>query len=469
MEPVWLSPDAAANALSVSADKRIAALGTPGVQFRVSLLRNPGPMVEEFASVTATAEPNKLRLSPTGDRLALLSKFQPATIRVMDTSSGKEAFKPEFPNGIRVNDLGWLSSDRMLGLVTLHAERGNPGTEERVALWDTATGKIVQSTKHHTTMDALALAPDGSRFAEGGADKCVRIRDATTLAVKQEFRAHDGAITALAWHPTQPILATASADLSIRLWNLETGRRLEEFYGPLAEVTQLTFSPGGQRLGAAAKNGFARIWEPRSLNHTPAPKPESASSHPTPATAEWKDLLATLTPASVSQIGHGWRMENGALFSPVTKFALLPLPGNLSGTSYQVRVKLRQISAQKVFRLALPVADKTVGFEIDGWPLKGYRSGLARVNGLETLNESGSVRGKQVLDSELHDLEVTVRLEGANAAITAMLDGRPLYSWTGPVTALGQSPDWKSAPGVLALGTMAADWVVYEVKVKRLE
>lgn len=162
-------------------------------------------------------------------------------------------------------------------------------------------------------------------------------------------------------------------------------------------------------------------------------------------------------------------MDNGVLFSPVTRFAVLTLPGNFSGTSYQVRVKLRQISAQKVFRLVLPVADQMVGFEIDGWSGKGYRTGLARVNGLETLNEPGSVHGRQVRDSELHDLGVTVRLEDAKATFTATLDSRPLYSWTGPVTALTQSPGWKPTPGALALGTMAADWVVYEVKVKRMK
>ncbi len=72
-------------------------------------------------------------------------------------------------------------------------------------------------------------------------------------------------------------------------------------------------------------------------------------------------------------------------------------------------------------------------------------------------------------DSEPHDLEVTVRLEGANATITITLDGQPLYTWAGPVSSLNQHPSWKTPPGTLALGTFAADWVVSEVKVKRLD
>ena len=45
-----------------------------------------------------------------------------------------------------------------------------------------------------------------------------------------------------------------------------------------------------------------------------------------------------LTPAAVLQTGHGWRMDNGVLSSPGKKVAILPLPGNLSGTSYQVQL-----------------------------------------------------------------------------------------------------------------------------------
>ena len=157
-----------------------------------------------------------------------------------------------------------------------------------------------------------------------GADRKVRIRDAATLAVQQEFRAHDGPITALAWHPTKPILATTSTDLSIRLWNLETGRRLEELRGPLGTPHALSFSPSGQRLGCSAGDGITRIWEPKSLNDQPSAPPK---------VGDWEDLLSPLTPAIVTQTGHGWHMDGGALFSPNKQCATLPLPGNFAGTS----------------------------------------------------------------------------------------------------------------------------------------
>ena len=131
---------------------------------------------------------------------------------------------------------------------------------------------MLRSVIHSSAMDAIAVAPDGLRFAEAGTDKRVRIRDAKSLAVLREFRAHDGPITALAWHPKMPILATGSADLNIRLWNVDTGERIRNIRGPLAAPHTLVFAPGGQRLGCASLDAVTRIWDLPSLREETAPR-----------------------------------------------------------------------------------------------------------------------------------------------------------------------------------------------------
>ena len=185
----------------------------------------------------------------------------------------------------------------------------------------------------------------------------------------------------------------------------------------------------------------------------------------------WENLLASLSPAKVEQIGHGWSLKDGELFSPQTRFATLPLPGNYADGSYSVCVKLRQVAAKEKesFNLLLPVADRRVGFNLDGFPRDGYCTGLILVNGKLGKDLPGVIEGKQVKDSEQHDLEVTVRLVGPSAVITTTLDDQRLYEWAGPVSSLSQHPSWNSPPGTLALGTATADWVVSEVKVKRLD
>ncbi|MEQ1859672.1 MAG: protein kinase [Chthoniobacteraceae bacterium] len=266
---LWRSPEGAYHEFSVSKDLRLAAIGVPMAKRPILLLRFSGSAVEQVATIQLSYSLRKLRLSPDGSRL--LSAEASGGLRIYDTATGVDVAKVDRTGVQAFNDLGWLDGQQFLGLVTAGAARGESGSEEKLVVWDAATGRIARTVTHHTAMDALAIAPDGRRFAEAGADRCVRIRNAATLAVEREFRAHDAGITALAWHPTEPIVATASADLSIRLWNIETGRRLEELRGPLATPDTLAFSPSGQRLGCAAKGDGGYIWEPPSLRKEPPP------------------------------------------------------------------------------------------------------------------------------------------------------------------------------------------------------
>ena len=147
----------------------------------------------------------------------------------------------------------------------------------------------------------------------------------------------------------------------------------------------------------------------------------------------------------------------------------MPLPGELSGTSYQVRVTLRQLAVKSGIHVVLPVADRMCGFSFEGRPTGGIFTGIGLVNGNEAQDVPGVVMGKQVNDAEPHQLELTVLLDGANATITTTLDGKSLSDWTGPTAALSQHKAWATTePGALALGTTANGWAVSEVKVKRL-
>ncbi len=439
---------------AVSADGQWAAVTYPRGQSSL-LLRRSGDQIEQVADLKMPHQADFVRFSPSG---ASLVAFTLPDLERFTTATGKAQPNLERRTIKYFNDFAWLNEQRLVGVVAAHGRRLEAGAEEWVVLWDTSTGKILQTATHGSALDVLAAAPDGSRFAEAGVDKKVRIRDAVTLAVQQEFRAHDGPITALVWHPTRAILATASTDLSIRLWDLATGRRLEELRGPTRPPHQLSFSPSGHRIGAASSGDSTRVWEPESLNDKPKLK-----------VGDWEDILAGLTPELVKQTGDGWRMDNGVLFSPARRLAALPLPASLAGASYTVHVRLRQLAAKEAFNLFLPVADRLVAFVLDGFPRKGHCTGLNMVDGKTTDKLPDSLRGKLVKDSEQHDLEVAVRLDSSMATITATLDGQPLYQWTGQTEALSPSANWGAPPSSLALGTEAADWVVSEVKVKRLK
>jgi len=153
----------------------------------------------------------------------------------------------------------------------------------------------------------------------------------------------------------------------------------------------------------------------------------------------------------------------------------LPLAGSFARSSYRVRLTLRRLNPREGFAMILPVADQQVALFLD-YVTPGtrtthtMRTTLAMVDGKAASQVPGAVEGQQVQDSEPHDLEITVEAGPKTAKITATLDDRPLYEWTGPASALRLNTAWPAfPPSTLALGAMSADWVVSAVKVKRLE
>ena len=109
-------------------------------------------------------------------------------------------------------------------------------------------------------------------------------------------------------------------------------------------------------------------------NPQPEPKTESLG---------WTDLLAQLTPAEVERIGHGWSLKNGQLVSPDKAFAIMPLPGDLSGTSYQVRVKPRR---NGYWRAELAAAPTTQAASAEDAPAAAAQPAIDQGTGSERIS-----------------------------------------------------------------------------------
>lgn len=261
---LWKPPAANLHLFSATADGRFAMLAprrftSEQSDHELFFLRQ-GSQVERVTVPKPSKFLDVLRISPTGDRWAAIQNHNTDVV-LYGRQADQAPIRHDLGEMLFFSDLGWLGNQRLVGLATARAARGNLGSEERVVLWDTANGRMVQSVTNQSAMDVLAVAPDDRRFAEAGEDKQVRIRDAATLRVVQEFRAHNDRISAIAWHPTKPVLATASGDLSVKLWDLAAGKQLRELRGPVTAPVRLAFSPGGKRLICASINDAVRIWE----------------------------------------------------------------------------------------------------------------------------------------------------------------------------------------------------------------
>jgi serine/threonine protein kinase/WD40 repeat protein len=361
-----------------------------------------------------------------------------------------------------------------------------------ITVWDWKAGTPLRQIDAAQTgsIGCLASSPDGLHLASGGPDRWIRVWDAATGRLEGAFRAHwEGVRSVQFSHDGREILS-GSEDGTVRIHDAATGEERLAFYGLTKPVVDVDISTDGKLIAAITREGSTKVWNRQrssaaallpkvvgTVEPVAATSPTAKNAPPTapkpalPGAAEgWENLLAALTPAEVEKTGHGWSLKDGELFSPATNFATLPLPGEVSGTSYQVRVNLRQLPANSVFHVVLPVADRMCGFGFEGRVSDGIYTGLSLVNGKFGKDLPGVVEGKQISDTGPHDLEVTVRLDGGNATITTTLDGNPLYEWTGPTAALSQHKAWATTEaGSLALGSMAGDWAVSEVKLKRLE
>jgi WD40 repeat protein len=129
-----------------------------------------------------------------------------------------------------------------------------------IRIWDTATGKLLQSLSgHRGDITSLSFSPDGRRLASAGdhgPSSLVKIWDVGTGSELHRLTGHQKRIKDVAFSPNGALLATTGED--VRLWDTASGRQTERIEA-LGYATTLAFSTDG-RLLAIREPSRVRLW-----------------------------------------------------------------------------------------------------------------------------------------------------------------------------------------------------------------
>lgn len=239
-------------------------------------------------------------LALTQDGLTIVSGGQDATIRLWDTTSGKEMHKFVGHNG-PVYGLVLLPDDNRLVSIA--------DKDLAVKIWDLQTRTLMTSLAPNSAhINAVAVSPDQRYIVTGGDDGIARFWDIDrgimlrylehsqgiyTIAISPNGRhllcgskkapltetpgliwvwdfelgielkileAHKGHVTALAITSDSRYILSGGQDGVVHLWDLETGTQLKTMTGHISAVVMIHITADGQHVITGSNDGTVRAW-----------------------------------------------------------------------------------------------------------------------------------------------------------------------------------------------------------------
>ncbi|MEZ4734634.1 MAG: WD40 repeat domain-containing protein [Caldilineaceae bacterium] len=106
------------------------------------------------------------------------------------------------------------------------------GWDNQLCRWDVQSGALQTAWSTQPVYTRLAVHPDGQWLAAGGGDHMIRLLDAETGQVCDEWPDHSHVIEALDFTNDGRLLASASHDNSIRLWDVRSGVCVQTLHTP---------------------------------------------------------------------------------------------------------------------------------------------------------------------------------------------------------------------------------------------
>jgi WD40 repeat protein len=236
-------------AFGPNSDRNVIASG--GESGRILLWDNPNDSESEAVDIGAhTSSIWALDFSSDGRELAVAGGDRKVTVWDVQSQTLDTTITLDEP--ARVRALKFIPGERTLVVGT---ESGN------IHFHGSARPDNVRSTGQGRIL-ALAVSPDGTRLATGGATADIKLwRLDQPSAEVVTLQGHEGPINTLAFSPDGQRLASGSADHSIQIWDVNRPTVSPVLLqGHDSWVWSLAFSPDGARIASAGADKRVSTW-----------------------------------------------------------------------------------------------------------------------------------------------------------------------------------------------------------------
>ncbi|HEU5035039.1 MAG TPA: AAA family ATPase [Mycobacteriales bacterium] len=283
-----------------------------------------------------------------------------------------------------------------------------------IFVWDLGSGARFGRLVHVGALDglpgapAMALSPDGGRFAARVGPGRVRLYSVRTLRAVGTFTVGGGDVHALAWS-RRGVLAVGETEGGVQLWSTgATPSRLRALSQGAGDVTDLAFSPDGEKLAVttevepkdpasnAPATGGVGIWDAatgRSVSVRPLKDPGSAVA--------WSHDGRTLALASgqgqlqvMDVEGHVRRTFGHLYDDTITDVAFLADGDLLAGGYNGIVVRWDPRTGKRVGHPVLtepaPVSSIAVSPDGERFAVSGGSSGGLKIWDAATLQQFGA-------------------------------------------------------------------------------
>ena len=219
---------------------------------------------EIFSLIGHTARVRAIDFSPDGKLLATGSRDGSVRIWNAETGAQLKRFTAEKAGkSLETHDLKFTPDGKQLVTANTFG----------ASLLDVSSGRNLFNFDEDNSF-AVAVSPDGTRFALGGRNSVVQIYDLKFGVLLLEMKRHGAQINDLAFSPDGKLLASASSDRTVRFFETDKAAEVRNLSVHFEDVWSVAFSPDGKFIASAGTdfNAFlfdaAKIMESSSFGVT---------------------------------------------------------------------------------------------------------------------------------------------------------------------------------------------------------